>query len=580
MKARKIFSGLSALAMMAFAVGCSDDLHPEENPEENGGAVTRYMSVNLVSSDDAGTRAAAGYEDGSLKENKVENVRFYFFTENGQPANVKLLGSQYVNYFDWSPADGDQAAGTIDSDDIESNLKATIVINTQSGDKLPQRIVAVINPAKDPAGNYELGIVSMSLGELEKIVKDYATADFTKQGKFVMFNSVYKDEDNKTVLCAERITSDHLQKTEALAEANPVDIYVERCVAKVRVKIAESVGFTEGGLLALKDKEGVNLTVQGKQVYLKLSDWSLTAETDKSRLVKKVDFDWDASNNGTHRSFWAMNAESAKNRYYDYPSIDTKFGEDKSKYTNENAADFRIGATSTNLNRTKVILKGTLCDENGTALTLVRHLGAHFIDTYSENRASNMPALKANILSQLAANGHNYYYETTVDGKTARKQIETNDLQIVPAAQQPAEGSKNNCYVYAQLTDDVTINADTKKTWYDSLDPSAQPINFSVINNALKNKEVVDWPLVWKDGMTYYFYEIIHSGTGENATKGVVRNHIYDTTITKIAGFGTPVYDPTLTIYPEKPDPNDHYVAARIKILSWRVVSNNYALEW
>lgn len=80
--------------------------------------------------------------------------------------------------------------------------------------------------------------------------------------------------------------------------------------------------------------------------------------------------------------------------------------------------------------------------------------------------------------------------------------------------------------------------------------------------------------------MTYYYYEIIHHGTGETATKGVVRNHIYATKITKIAGLGTPVYDPTEIIYPEKPDENDHYIAAEINILSWRIVSNEYELEW
>lgn len=33
-------------------------------------------------------------------------------------------------------------------------------------------------------------------------------------------------------------------------------------------------------------------------------------------------------------------------------------------------------------------------------------------------------------------------------------------------------------------------------------------------------------------------------------------------------------------IYPEVPDPNNHYIAAEIKILSWRIVSNDYELEW
>ena len=50
--------------------------------------------------------------------------------------------------------------------------------------------------------------------------------------------------------------------------------------------------------------------------------------------------------------------------------------------------------------------------------------------------------------------------------------------------------------------------------------------------------------------------------------------------MTKIAGLGTPVYDPDQVIYPEKPDDNDHYIAAEIDILSWRIVENNYELKW
>ena len=53
---------------------------------------------------------------------------------------------------------------------------------------------------------------------------------------------------------------------------------------------------------------------------------------------------------------------------------------------------------------------------------------------------------------------------------------------------------------------------------------------------------------------------------------GVVRNHIYAINVTKIAGLGTPVYNPDEIIYPETPEENEHYIAAQINILSWRVV--------
>lgn len=130
--------------------------------------------------------------------------------------------------------------------------------------------------------------------------------------------------------------------------------------------------------------------------------------------------------------------------------------------------------------------------------------------------------------------------------------------------------------MYAQLTDEAIA-----KTWYTSSDKDVTTtVTPASINSVLADKNKIDQALVWRDGMTYYYYEIIHNGTGENATKGVVRNHIYKTTVTKIAGLGTPVYDPEQVIYPEKPDENDHYIAADIDILSWRVVNNSYDLEW
>lgn len=567
---KKYFLFMSVLASL-FLAGCSqEEVAPNGEDNGNGEANTSYMTVNLMSSDVKGTRAASGYEDGSDVENKVTAVRFYFFTANGAIAPVKLLNGSYVNYYDWNS--GINQSDDKDTDDTESVLAATIVISTPNGDKLPQGIAAVINP---PTINKVslLGSASMSLSDLKAKVADFADSELTKEGgNFVMFNSVYGK--NKAEVCAVPVESKNLQKTPDLAKDNPVTIYVERSVAKVKVTLGDAIGFNEQNMLALKDKEDNDLKVGGEQVYLKLGGWSLTAETTEGRLVKAIDPTWtsdwwNGSGAFAHRSFWAINSENVANKYpVSYNGITTPFVAG-AKYTNENALDYDVESP---INRTKVILKGQLCKADGTNFTIVRHLGAHFADTYSETPADNLPALKANILSQLTANGYNYYS----GDETSRTGLSASDLQIVIATQETTEDSKNNCYVYAQLTSTAAA-----KTWYTSLDKTeTTTVPATEINSNLKDKNVVDWALVWKDGMTYYYYEIIHHGTGVNATKGVVRNHIYDTKITKIAGLGTPVYDPEKVIYPEKPDENDHFIAAEINILSWRIVSNEYELTW
>ena len=86
--------------------------------------------------------------------------------------------------------------------------------------------------------------------------------------------------------------------------------------------------------------------------------------------------------------------------------------------------------------------------------------------------------------------------------------------------------------------------------------------------------------LVYKEGMTYYYTDIKHLGTADSDTEfGVVRNHVYKVNISAISGYGTPYYEGNIEyIKPEKPVDVTSYVAAEVKILSWRVVAGNYEL--
>ncbi len=558
---------MSVLASL-FLVGCSQkEIVP--GGEDNGkGSGSSFINVNLVSYGN-GTRAISPYEDGTDEENKVTKVRFYFFTETGGPANVKLNGSSYVNYYDWTPGKDDVNPGS--NPDIEKKLSATIVIRTPAGDQVPQRIAAVLNPTENAK--------SRSLSELQSVAADYANGNFTREGQFVMFNSVYAEGSDEIV--TQPILAKNLCTTEADAKDNPVTLYVERSVAKV------SLGF--GDLLdsnhrmQIKDKDGNAVKVPGVDgqqinVYLEIKGWGLTAETDKGRLVKKIDASWDGNWwKGSYRSFWAINAENAANQYHKYTDIpEMDWTTPPHLYTNENAGQL----AGKQLNKTKFIINGNICDENGNALTLVRHLGVHFADvTSSSDENENFKSLKNSILKRLEASGKKYYVKETTsesdDAPTTFRQIDAGDIKIVKADQKTQEDSNNNCYVYAQLTD-----AAANLIWYTNNEPSVEnpTASASDINNALKNKDVVDWGLVWNSGMTYYYDEIKH--ITDSKMTGVVRNHIYKVNITKIAGLGTPVYDPEEVIYPEKPEKNDHYIAAEINILSWRVVTDNYELEW
>lgn len=82
-------------------------------------------------------------------------------------------------------------------------------------------------------------------------------------------------------------------------------------------------------------------------------------------------------------------------------------------------------------------------------------------------------------------------------------------------------------------------------------------------------------------GRTYYYTPIKHLGKANTpAQYGVVRNHSYQVEITSIKGFGTPVYDPdSEKIIPTLPSDDKTYLAAKISVLSWRVVSDKVNLD-
>lgn len=583
MKRNLLFMSLLASLFLA---GCSqEDIAPDEEANGNGEATTSYMAVNLVSSDVLGTRATGnGYEDGNDIENGVKHVRFYFFNGVGAPVNVKTTASGAVNYYDWD----ENITGSGNPSDVERILTAIIVIDTKKGDGLPVRIAAVLNPTQEI-----LDEGSMGLTTLKEKSADFATADLTAANNFVMFNSVYVQ--NGKAYSTTDIKDGNICKSKDEAIANSVKIYVERSVAKVSVALGTNVASaaTSDGKIALKDKltGGEDLKVGGKQVYLKLYGWELAAETNKGKLVKKINPGWQGTwwydNNVTgHRTFWAINEMSATNVYdKSYTDISTSstttaFGEPNYLYTNENAQtnDDVDKINGQAQEKTKVIVAGRLVDESGNNFTIVRHMGRHFADN-----PDNFTNLKNSILTVLENKEYFYSYK---DGDNY-SQITAADLDVVVPTTIDKENSKN-CYVYTQLSTTGGTKEWYKSTVKNPADATGyEKIDASKINDTLKGLKdkdkpedgyIIDRPLVWKEGMTYYYYEIKHL-QGSNEI-GVVRNHIYKTTIANIAGLGTPVYNPGDVIYPEKPEENAHYIAAQINILSWRIVTGSYNLDW
>lgn len=106
--------------------------------------------------------------------------------------------------------------------------------------------------------------------------------------------------------------------------------------------------------------------------------------------------------------------------------------------------------------------------------------------------------------------------------------------------------------------------------------------NLDKVNAQLLSVGYMD---MFADGLAFFSVPIRHLNWNDDYYKngkyqwadmasgslGVVRNHVYNLTISKIKGLGTALRDPDQPIVPAKEEANQ-YIAARLNILAWSVV--------
>ncbi|MDO4933338.1 MAG: fimbrial protein, partial [Prevotella sp.] len=285
MKKNRLFLALLAFACTSFfACSSSDDettdpgVGAETGSDIGDAAGSRFMSVQIINP--AGTRAVTdgGYEKGTDNENKVNSLRFYFFNEDGSPITVNATAGAGgdKNFVSATP----EPVGE-NMPNVEKILKATVVINTKQGDNINvKKVVAVAN--YDIAG---LDDAAKSLSDLCAAVGDYSkisitNGETTSNTNFLMTSSSYADASGQVT--AVDIKPENLCNSAAAAEANPVNIYIERVVAKVKMDLSwkksvekvENVKFGTSTVTAVKMKnaqnEDITVNIDGttKQLYV------------------------------------------------------------------------------------------------------------------------------------------------------------------------------------------------------------------------------------------------------------------------------------------------------------------------
>lgn len=554
MRIRSLF--LSMVAGLAF-VGCSseEDIASGTDNGNNGEPQFLTVSVNATSTLTRATNLEGNYEEGEGKENTVSKVRFYFFDADGNAAKVK--GESGGTYHDVDNPTGTEK----DMPNVEKILTATLVIQTPEKDKVPTSIVAVVNPKSD------LGAVE-SISKLNEVIADHSSTT-----SFIMSSSVYA---NGTTKMEAVNVAGHLYSTAEAAKADPVIIHVERVLAKARL----TVGLAANDNGVYKTSADGSEKFDNEEIYVKFLGWNVTTTAKESRLMKEINPGWSSSLFGStllwntadyYRSFWAVNPGTMNYNYGRFNTGDdaanaiTAFdasteGSPKTNYTylQENASDDYTNGTDPT-KPSQVIIAAQLVKADGTT-------PIEFAE-YAGERTT----IDGLIAKYAAASG---LWKDNAEG-TGKVGIDVTDIELKTAttAGEADQNTPGRYKVYAQLT----VGA-AKKTWYNSSSADATVVDANEVLEGLGGAKV------WKEGYTYYYFDIQHLNGSSTADvkgkKGVVRNHIYAANIKTLTGLGTPVYDPGEVIYPEEPEDDETFIAAEIRILSWRVVNQDIDLKW
>lgn len=537
------------------------------------------MSVNIQNVGEAMSRAEGEkYEDGTPEESQISNVRFYFFNADGSPYLLQKTDPKKdaTNWMTVSnPAEG---TPNTEKPNVTKLTEAILVINGQSK-VAPHSVVAVINSGTT------LGEGALSLTDLRKVQSNqfYTTTTSTTEN-FVMANSIYVVKDGKDGKEEYAIpVTGHVETTPEAATNNPIDIYVERVAAKVNTTCDTDKGWKIGTDTWNKNKWTYQLAdklFSKYDVFVVVDGWSVAdangrATLEKAALVdgtkpKWTDEDLDITPWTTgdyHRCFWETSVpfegdNKVLNKSFDNISSTIADGV---VYTLPNTPAATTDFTDKMENSlTKVIVAAHLYYKDGDnykPAEICKYKGIQYLS-------------KEDVLTVVANENKSKYFKktTTTDPEGHNVDVYTSiskdDLTFATSAPEGGSAKLKDYEVIPQFKSDAEI--------YDA------DHNLVAVAEANKTLAVeANKAQVRTEGRVYYYTPIRHLATteGKLGYYGVVRNHSYKVNLQKVSGFGTPVYDPTKVIDPTLPEEENIYLAAKIKVLSWRVVKSDVNLD-
>lgn len=503
-----------------------------------------YLTVNIMDASGSGTRAGE-YSAGTAAENNVSKARFYFYDDSGNP--VAIDGSR--NWIEKALTGGTAKTPGTDTN-VEKIYEAELILNPSTGE-LPAKMVTVLNSESDP-GNGTHDTQAAYTGQTS--------------GNFVMSSTVYSNHTDGDAL------SGHLSEVSPEdAKTKPVEVYVERVLAKVNIANSMTPVAGQTNRYQLKNANKEDITNR----FIQINGWTICNQTAQSYLLKHLNTAWSTTAPWTgwdkstdFRCFWAqIPTNVAINNTLGWSGINSTTT--TTFYIQENtptAATYTEGQLST------LVVSTTLVDENGDAVERAMYAGKNYVGA-SDVAKAILLAKQSDVAYYIKTGDAEYTKLTDAFFKfVAPKITEADRYTAQLVLNTNTDGKVTNGTVTAQ--DDkfytATGGGETATTAEEAAD-----VTVTTINTALANEKAE----IWKDGQCYYSVVIPHLAASGLGSVGVVRNHVYELNIKGFTGYGTPVLDPDKVIIPENPDPKQAWLAAQLKILSWKIVSKDVTLQ-
>ncbi len=584
-------------------------------------------------SDGTISRAGEPFEYGTEAEQAIKDIGLKFYNADGS-----FYGYGY-------PIDDPYMEGGT-TENVESKTKnAVIVLNINRNSPKPVYVVAYANcgygwklPSEPNMNDIDQTINPNTTDEEGNSVRGTGTGYSMKYDEteyYSMTSSNYIEDPLGAITFRQgyqrMINPDKFKPTEtdALAESVPVELYVERLAAKV--KVSEGEGLTPEQLT--NGEYTLDFVIDG---------YALGGVNTDSYYIKHIDSKWNATNLWTgwnnadyHRCFWAADMNYYETNvvpdldYISYNEVKAKLSANKGNYMycpeNTQASFGDVSSESTNGALTAP--RYTSADVNRYLFQEFAYVIGHYVvkkggvevkettETIEGKEVKKNTYLYENAGKILSHDVMLTYMQNILSNALYTRKDGTGDAAAVYTSVNMAEKGwldigryeKDASLVCLQLTDKAKTeiatslnpeNTDQNAKFYIKKQTTSgkDDSNYEQISSVddvvklLKQSEIQAYGFKYDEtagGYLAYFPILIkHLNTtlpdakyGEDSRGyyGVVRNHIYNITINSIKGLGIGIFDPTVDIIP-KDKIKPLYLAASFNVLSWRTVDQTVDL--